>query len=143
MKAETMSVCFMFNPSSLPECSVNTVEEINQSFERFNSTPICVLCVLLEFQTRLKDQNVLLHLIYMFKCKKIKTENPARRITLNGLVFQVGIVQYGENVTHEFNLNKYSSTEEVLVAANEIVQRGGRQTMTALGIDTARYIDKK
>ncbi|KAF5912088.1 hypothetical protein HPG69_003362, partial [Diceros bicornis minor] len=49
----------------------------------------------------------------------------------------VGIVQYGENVTHEFNLNKYSSTEEVLVAANKIVQRGGRQTMTALGIDTA------
>uniref|UniRef100_A0A2K5DMH3 Integrin alpha-1 n=1 Tax=Aotus nancymaae TaxID=37293 RepID=A0A2K5DMH3_AOTNA len=55
-----------------------------------------------------------------------------------GLVFQVGIVQYGENVTHEFNLNKYSSTEEVLVAAKKIVQRGGRQTMTALGIDTAR-----
>ncbi|GAB5567273.1 integrin alpha-1 isoform X1 [Prionailurus iriomotensis] len=51
---------------------------------------------------------------------------------------QVGIVQYGENVTHEFNLNKYSSTEEVLVAANKIIQRGGRQTMTALGIDTAR-----
>ncbi|XP_011853053.1 PREDICTED: integrin alpha-1 [Mandrillus leucophaeus] len=51
---------------------------------------------------------------------------------------QVGIVQYGENVTHEFNLNKYSSTEEVLVAAKKIVQRGGRQTMTALGIDTAR-----
>ncbi|XP_008571748.1 PREDICTED: integrin alpha-1 [Galeopterus variegatus] len=51
---------------------------------------------------------------------------------------QVGIVQYGENITHEFNLNKYSSTEEVLVAANQIVQRGGRQTMTALGIDTAR-----
>ena len=56
------------------------------------------------------------------------------------LVFQVGIVQYGENVTHEFNLNKYSSTEEVLVAAKGIVQRGGRQTMTALGIDTARYV---
>nr|4A0Q_A Chain A, INTEGRIN ALPHA-1 [Homo sapiens]4A0Q_B Chain B, INTEGRIN ALPHA-1 [Homo sapiens] len=51
---------------------------------------------------------------------------------------QVGIVQYGENVTHEFNLNKYSSTEEVLVAAKKIVQRGGRQTMTALGTDTAR-----
>ncbi|EPY80168.1 integrin alpha-1 [Camelus ferus] len=54
---------------------------------------------------------------------------------------QVGIVQYGENVTHEFNLNKYSSTEEVLVAANKIVQRGGRQTMTALGIDTASSED--
>nr|KAF6489725.1 integrin subunit alpha 1 [Molossus molossus] len=51
---------------------------------------------------------------------------------------QVGIVQYGENVTHEFNLNTYASTEDVLVAANKIVQRGGRQTMTALGIDTAR-----
>ncbi|KAG8519795.1 Integrin alpha-1, partial [Galemys pyrenaicus] len=50
----------------------------------------------------------------------------------------VGIVQYGENVTHEFNLNKYSSTEEVLIAAKKILQRGGRQTMTALGIDTAR-----
>lgn len=57
-----------------------------------------------------------------------------------GLVFQVGIVQYGENVTHEFNLNTYSSTEDVLLAANKIIQRGGRQTMTALGIDTARYV---
>lgn len=57
----------------------------------------------------------------------------------SGLPFQVGIVQYGENVTHEFNLNKYSSTEEVLVAANKIGRRGGLQTMTALGIDTARY----
>nr|XP_028603938.1 integrin alpha-1 [Podarcis muralis] len=51
---------------------------------------------------------------------------------------QVGIVQYGENVTHEFNLNTYTTTEEVLVAAKKIGQRGGRQTMTALGIDTAR-----
>ncbi|XP_005392784.1 PREDICTED: integrin alpha-1 isoform X1 [Chinchilla lanigera] len=51
---------------------------------------------------------------------------------------QVGVVQYGEEVTHEFNLNKYSSTEEILVAAKQIRQRGGRQTMTALGIDTAR-----
>ena len=79
----------------------------------------------------------------MFKRKKIETGKSARWITHSGLVFQVGIVQYGENVTHEFNLNKYSSTEEVLVAANKIVQRGGRQTMTALGIDTARYMDKK
>ncbi|XP_020852481.1 integrin alpha-1 isoform X2 [Phascolarctos cinereus] len=51
---------------------------------------------------------------------------------------QVGIVQYSENVTHEFNLNKYTTTEEVLNAANQIEQRQGRQTMTALGIDTAR-----
>ncbi|XP_062984156.1 integrin alpha-1 [Elgaria multicarinata webbii] len=51
---------------------------------------------------------------------------------------QVGIVQYGENVTHEFNLNTYTTTEEVLVAAKKIKQRGGLQTMTALGIDRAR-----
>nr|XP_033787432.1 integrin alpha-1 [Geotrypetes seraphini] len=51
---------------------------------------------------------------------------------------QVGIVQYGENITHEFNLNKYRTTEEVLHAATKIVQRGGRQTMTATGIDEAR-----
>nr|XP_060617457.1 integrin alpha-1 [Anolis sagrei ordinatus] len=51
---------------------------------------------------------------------------------------QVGIVQYGENVTHEFNLNTYMTVEEVLVAAKKIGQRGGHRTMTALGIDTAR-----
>ncbi|XP_070599462.1 integrin alpha-1 [Erythrolamprus reginae] len=51
---------------------------------------------------------------------------------------QVGIVQYGENVTHEFYLNSYSTTEEVLVAAGKIKQREGFETMTALGIETAR-----
>ncbi|KAM4808344.1 LOW QUALITY PROTEIN: integrin alpha-1 [Rhinophrynus dorsalis] len=51
---------------------------------------------------------------------------------------QVGIVQYGVNVTHEFNLNTYKSTKSVLHASMEIKQRGGSQTMTALGIDTAR-----
>ncbi|XP_077203205.1 integrin alpha-1 [Paroedura picta] len=51
---------------------------------------------------------------------------------------QVGIVQYGENVTHEFNLNSYTTTEDVLVAVNKTIQRKGLQTMTALGIDTAR-----
>ncbi|XP_069483359.1 integrin alpha-1 isoform X2 [Ambystoma mexicanum] len=51
---------------------------------------------------------------------------------------QVGIVQYGEIVTHEFNLNKYRSTKDVLEAAIHIKQRGGTRTMTALGIETAR-----
>ncbi|XP_016054173.1 PREDICTED: integrin alpha-1-like [Miniopterus natalensis] len=64
--------------------------------------------------------------------------NLLERMDIGPKQTQVGIVQYGENVTHEFNLNTYSSTEDVLVAANKIVQRGGRQTMTALGIDTAR-----
>lgn len=82
----------------------------------------------------------MLQLIFMYKLNISETGNIAGAITHSGLVFQVGIVQYGENVTHEFNLNTYSSTEEVLVAANKIGQRGGRQTMTALGIDTARKI---
>ncbi|NWI09350.1 ITA1 protein, partial [Crypturellus soui] len=51
---------------------------------------------------------------------------------------QVGIVQYGQTVVHEFFLNTYSTTEDVMAAATRIVQRGGTQTMTALGIDTAR-----
>lgn len=60
---------------------------------------------------------------------------------MNG-VFQVGIVQYGQTVVHEFYLNTYSTTEEVMAAALRIRQRGGTQTMTALGIDTARYVLK-
>lgn len=56
---------------------------------------------------------------------------------MNG-VFQVGIVQYGQTVVHEFYLNTYSTTEEVMNAALRIRQRGGTQTMAALGIDTAR-----
>uniref|UniRef100_A0A8C6NED5 Uncharacterized protein n=1 Tax=Melopsittacus undulatus TaxID=13146 RepID=A0A8C6NED5_MELUD len=51
---------------------------------------------------------------------------------------QVGVVQYGQTVVHEFFLNTYSSTEDVMAAATRIRQRGGTQTMTALGIDTAR-----
>ncbi|XP_060047904.1 integrin alpha-1 [Erinaceus europaeus] len=61
-----------------------------------------------------------------------------RRMDIGPKQTQVGIVQYGANVTHEFNLNKYSSTEDVLMAAKKIGQRGGIRTMTALGIDTAR-----
>lgn len=57
-------------------------------------------------------------------------------------VFQVGIVQYGQTVVHEFFLNTYSTTEDVMAAASRIRQRGGTQTMTALGIDTARYVHR-
>ncbi|KAM6228450.1 LOW QUALITY PROTEIN: integrin alpha-1-like [Spheniscus humboldti] len=51
---------------------------------------------------------------------------------------QVGIVQYRQTVVHEFFLNTYSVTEDVMAAATRTRQRGGTQTMTALGIDTAR-----
>ncbi|KAL4622748.1 integrin alpha-11-like isoform X1 [Arapaima gigas] len=51
---------------------------------------------------------------------------------------QVGVVQYGEKVVHEFHLNDYRSVEEVVRAARKIEQRGGEETRTALGINMAR-----
>ncbi|XP_056397940.1 integrin alpha-1 [Hyla sarda] len=61
-----------------------------------------------------------------------------QKMTIHPTQTQVSIVQYGENVTHEFNLNTHASTESVLQAARKIKQRGGSLTLTALGIDTAR-----
>lgn len=51
---------------------------------------------------------------------------------------QVGVVQYGEKVVHEFQLSDYKSVEEVVKRARSIDQRGGEETNTALGINVAR-----
>ncbi|XP_062845604.1 integrin alpha-11a [Trichomycterus rosablanca] len=51
---------------------------------------------------------------------------------------QVGVVQYGEKVVTEFQLNDFRSVEEVVKAGRRIQQRGGEETNTALGIDVAR-----
>uniref|UniRef100_A0A8D3EE35 Integrin, alpha 11a n=1 Tax=Scophthalmus maximus TaxID=52904 RepID=A0A8D3EE35_SCOMX len=51
---------------------------------------------------------------------------------------QVGVVQYGEKVVHEFKLSDYKSVEEVVKRARSINQRGGEETNTALGINEAR-----
>ncbi|KAM3626216.1 uncharacterized protein V6R79_024895 [Siganus canaliculatus] len=51
---------------------------------------------------------------------------------------QVGVVQYGEKVVHEFMLSDYKSVEEVVKRARSIDQRGGEETNTALGINVAR-----
>lgn len=58
-----------------------------------------------------------------------------------GVVFclQVGVVQYGSTVVHEFSLGEYPTVEEVVEAARRIDQRGGEETRTALGINVARY----
>ncbi|XP_048112061.1 integrin alpha-11-like [Alosa alosa] len=53
---------------------------------------------------------------------------------------QVGIVQYGQRVVHEFALDDYESVEEVVQAAQNIQQRGGEETRTALGISSARSL---
>ncbi|XP_049634566.1 integrin alpha-11 [Suncus etruscus] len=51
---------------------------------------------------------------------------------------QVGVVQYGEDVVHEFHLNDYKSVKDVVEAASHIEQRGGTETRTAFGIEFAR-----
>lgn len=58
---------------------------------------------------------------------------------LSLFIFQVGVVQYGEKVVHEFKLSDYKSVEEVVKRARNINQRGGEETNTALGINVARY----
>ncbi|XP_053574477.1 integrin alpha-11 isoform X2 [Bombina bombina] len=50
---------------------------------------------------------------------------------------QVGVLQYGEDVVHEFHLNNFRSVSEVVEAAKGIEQRGGTETRTALGIEKA------
>ncbi|XP_027031206.1 integrin alpha-1 [Tachysurus fulvidraco] len=51
---------------------------------------------------------------------------------------RVGIVSYGDDVGHVFNLSQFSTTEDLVKSASKIKQRQGLRTMTALGIDTAR-----
>ncbi|XP_067349584.1 integrin alpha-11 isoform X3 [Channa argus] len=51
---------------------------------------------------------------------------------------QVGVIQYGSTVVHEFSLGEYHTVEEVVEAARSIDQRGGEETRTALGINVAR-----
>ncbi|KFP17945.1 Integrin alpha-11, partial [Egretta garzetta] len=51
---------------------------------------------------------------------------------------QVGVVQYGEDVVHEFHLNDYRSEKDGVAPASHIEQRGGTETRTAYGIEFAR-----
>lgn len=53
--------------------------------------------------------------------------------------FQVGIVSYGETVTHRVNLSQFDNTQDLLKFVDELPQQTGFKTMTFLGIDTARY----
>ena len=52
---------------------------------------------------------------------------------------QVGIVSYGENVTHRVNLSQFDNRESLLRKVMALPQDTGIKTMTASGIETARY----
>uniref|UniRef100_A0A8C1I2R2 Integrin subunit alpha 1 n=1 Tax=Cyprinus carpio carpio TaxID=630221 RepID=A0A8C1I2R2_CYPCA len=51
---------------------------------------------------------------------------------------QVGIMSYGDDAIHNFNLNKFDNRNSLLNGAAKIPQKTGNKTMTALAIDTAR-----
>uniref|UniRef100_A0A8C5EVH1 VWFA domain-containing protein n=1 Tax=Gouania willdenowi TaxID=441366 RepID=A0A8C5EVH1_GOUWI len=51
---------------------------------------------------------------------------------------QVGIVSYGESVTHRVNLSQFHNTPDLLDFVKDLPQQTGFKTMTFMGIDTAR-----
>eukprot|EP00064_Thunnus_orientalis_P003128 superscaffoldBa00000248_g3137 len=51
---------------------------------------------------------------------------------------QVGIVSYGETVTHRVNLSQFDNKAALLEFVKDLPQQTGFKTMTFLGIDTAR-----
>lgn len=59
-------------------------------------------------------------------------------ITCVSCVLQVGIVSYGETVTHRVNLSQFDNTTALLDFVKDLPQQTGFKTMTFLGIDTAR-----
>ncbi|KAM8960866.1 integrin alpha-1 [Pelodytes ibericus] len=75
--------------------------------------------------------------IFPWKSVREFLQNLLQKMNIHPDLTQVGIVQYGVNVTQEFYLNTYNSTASILEAAKKIKQRRGSQTMTALGIETA------
>uniref|UniRef100_A0A8C7VRN4 Integrin subunit alpha 1 n=1 Tax=Oncorhynchus mykiss TaxID=8022 RepID=A0A8C7VRN4_ONCMY len=61
-----------------------------------------------------------------------------KNIEIGAKLSQVGIVSYGEEVTHNVNLSQFDTTQSLLAKVKKLPQQTGFKTMTALGIDTAR-----
>uniref|UniRef100_A0A6Q2XR40 VWFA domain-containing protein n=1 Tax=Esox lucius TaxID=8010 RepID=A0A6Q2XR40_ESOLU len=61
-----------------------------------------------------------------------------KNIEIGPKLSQVGIVSYGEQVTHNVNLSQFDNTQSLLAKVEKLPQQTGFRTMTALGIDTAR-----
>ncbi|XP_023264422.1 integrin alpha-1 [Seriola lalandi dorsalis] len=60
------------------------------------------------------------------------------KIDIGPKLSQVGIVSYGETVTHRVNLSQFDNTRDLLKFVKDLPQQTGFKTMTFLGIDTAR-----
>ncbi|XP_037097735.1 integrin alpha-11-like isoform X1 [Syngnathus acus] len=63
--------------------------------------------------------------------------NILRKVNIGPGQTQVGVVQYGSRVVHEFRLGEHQTMDEVLQAVADIRQRGGEETRTALAINMA------
>ncbi|XP_034752463.1 integrin alpha-1 [Etheostoma cragini] len=61
-----------------------------------------------------------------------------KKIDIGPQLSQVGIVSYGETVTHRVNLSQFDNRQNLLDFVKELPQQTGFKTMTFLGIDTAR-----
>ncbi|XP_068190675.1 integrin alpha-1 [Antennarius striatus] len=61
-----------------------------------------------------------------------------QKIDIGPKLSQVGIVSYGETVTHRVNLSQFDNTPALLDFVKQLPQQTGFKTMTFLGIDTAR-----
>ncbi|KAJ4920746.1 hypothetical protein JOQ06_024577, partial [Pogonophryne albipinna] len=61
-----------------------------------------------------------------------------KNIQIGPKLSQVGIVSYGETVTHRVNLSQFENNEDLGDFVKELPQQTGFKTMTFLGIDTAR-----
>lgn len=61
-----------------------------------------------------------------------------KNIVIGPKLSQVGIVSYGETVTHNVNLSQFDNTHDLVEFVKELPQQTGFKTMTFLGIDTAR-----
>uniref|UniRef100_A0A3P8UE17 Integrin subunit alpha 1 n=1 Tax=Cynoglossus semilaevis TaxID=244447 RepID=A0A3P8UE17_CYNSE len=59
-------------------------------------------------------------------------------IVIGPKLSQVGIVSYGETVTHRVNLSQFDNTLDLLEFVKDLPQQTGFKTMTFKGIDTAR-----
>uniref|UniRef100_UPI0037E79BC9 integrin alpha-1 n=1 Tax=Semicossyphus pulcher TaxID=241346 RepID=UPI0037E79BC9 len=60
------------------------------------------------------------------------------QIEIGPKLSQVGIVSYGESVSHSVNLSQFENTPDLLEFVSELPQQTGFKTMTFQGIDTAR-----
>ncbi|XP_041666679.1 integrin alpha-1 [Cheilinus undulatus] len=60
------------------------------------------------------------------------------KIVIGPKLTQVGIVSYGDDVSHNVNLSQFDNTQSLLEYIYDLPQQTGQKTLTFMGIETAR-----